>query len=57
MTDLKFQPMRHDHKAFLEKASKRRGFNEAYEALKFKYGLTHKLATAERKRRKDMIEY
>jgi len=33
MADLKFQPVRHDHKAYLEKASRRRGFNEAYEAL------------------------
>lgn len=34
MADPKFQPVRHDHKAFLDKATKRPGFNEAYEALK-----------------------
>lgn len=34
MADLRFQPVRHDHKAFLEKASKRPSFSEAYEALK-----------------------
>jgi hypothetical protein len=52
MADLKFQPVRHDHKAFLEKASERRGFSEAYDALKFKYGLAHKLMAADCKRRK-----
>jgi len=28
MADLKFQPVPHDHKAFLEKAAKRRGFGD-----------------------------
>ncbi|MFZ3040540.1 MAG: helix-turn-helix transcriptional regulator [Thiobacillus sp.] len=46
MADLKFQPMRHNHKAFLEKASARRGFNEAYEALEFEYTLTHEMFAA-----------
>ena len=27
MADLKFIPVRHDHKVFMEKASKRRGFD------------------------------
>lgn len=57
MANLKFQPVCHDHKVFLEKASKRRGFNEAFEALKFKYGLTHKFMAADRKRCKGTIEY
>lgn len=57
MADFKFQPVRHVHKAFLEKASRRRGFNEAYEALKLKYGLAHKLVAADHKRRNGLIEY
>lgn len=46
MTDLKFKPVRHDHKAFLEKASKRRGFDEAYAALEVEYALAHEMLTA-----------
>ena len=46
MTDLKFQPVHHDHKAFLEKASKRRGFSEAYEALEVEYALAHEMLAA-----------
>jgi len=46
MTDLKFQPVRHDHKAFLEKASKRRGFNEAYETLELEYALASEMLAA-----------
>lgn len=46
MTNLKFQSVRHDHKAFLEKASKRKGFGEAYEALEVEYSLAHEMLTA-----------
>jgi len=46
MADLKFQPVRHDHKAFIEKASKRRGFTEAYEALEVEYALAHEMLAA-----------
>ena len=46
MADLKFQPVRHDHKAFLEKASKRRGFAEAYEALELEYALASEMLAA-----------
>ena len=46
MADLKFQPVRHDHKAFLEKASKRRGFSEAYETLEVEYALAHEMLAA-----------
>ncbi len=46
MADLKFQPVRHDHKAFLEKASKRSGFSEAYEALEVEYALAHEMLAA-----------
>ena len=46
MADLKFQPVRHNHKAFLEKASKRSGFREAYEALEVEYALAHEMLAA-----------
>lgn len=46
MADLKFQPVRHDHKAFLEKASKRRGFSDAYEALEVEYALASEMLDA-----------
>ena len=46
MTDLKFRPVRHDHKVFLEKAAKRRGFGEAYKALEVEYALAHEMLTA-----------
>lgn len=46
MADLKFKPVRHDHKKFLEKASKRRGFTEAYEALEVEYSLAHEMLAA-----------
>ena len=46
MADPKFQAMHHDHKAFLEKASKRPGFNEAYEALEVEYALAHEMLAA-----------
>ncbi|MFA6313292.1 MAG: helix-turn-helix transcriptional regulator [Sterolibacterium sp.] len=46
MTDLKFKPMRHDHKDLLEKPSKRHGLREAYEALDVEYALAHEMLTA-----------
>lgn len=46
MADLKFKPVRHDHKQFLEQASKRRGFTEAYEALDVEYALAHEMLAA-----------
>lgn len=46
MADLKFQPVHHDHKAFLEKASKRHGFSEAYEGLEVEYALAHAMLAA-----------
>jgi len=46
MADLKFQAVPHDHKAFLEKAAKRRGFGEAYEALEVEYALAHEMLAA-----------
>jgi len=43
MADLKFQAGRHDRKAFLEKASKRQGFSEAYEALEVEYSIAEEI--------------
>jgi len=46
MADVKFQPVRHDHEEFLENASKRHGFSEAYEALDVEYALAHEMLAA-----------
>jgi DNA-binding XRE family transcriptional regulator len=46
MAELKFQSVRHDQNAFLEKAAKRRGFREAYEALAVEYTLAHEMLAA-----------
>ena len=46
MTDIKFKPVRHDHKAFVEKASKRKGFTEAYDALALEYQLANQMLKA-----------
>lgn len=41
-----FAPVLHDHKAFLEKASTRPGFDEAYEAREVEYALAHEMLAA-----------
>ncbi len=46
MTDIKFKSVRHDHKAFVEKASKRKGFIEAYDALALEYQLANQMLKA-----------
>ncbi len=46
MAELKYDPVRHDQKAFLEKASKRRGFRKAYDALEAEYALAHEMLSA-----------
>ena len=46
MAELKFKPVRHDHKAFLEKARKREGFDEAYDALEIEYALAREMLAA-----------
>ncbi|MBI5751463.1 MAG: helix-turn-helix transcriptional regulator [Hydrogenophilales bacterium] len=46
MAELKYDPVAHDQKAFLEKASKRRGFREAYDALEAEYALAHEMLAA-----------
>lgn len=37
MGELKYQPVDHDHAAFLAKATARKGFAEAYDALALEY--------------------
>jgi len=46
MAELKYQPVPHDQKAFLEKAMKRKGFKEAYEGLADEYALVRELLAA-----------
>ncbi len=46
MAELKYEPTRHDHAAFLKKARGRKGFTEAYEALALEYGVVSQLLKA-----------
>lgn len=46
MPDLKFNPVAHDHQKFLDKAQKREGFTEAYEALELEYLLASQMLKA-----------
>jgi len=46
MADLKFQPVSHDHTAFLEKAQQREGFTEAYDELEEEYTLVREMLAA-----------
>ena len=46
MAELKYQPAKHDHEAFLERARKRKGFSEAYDALEIEYQVADQLIKA-----------
>lgn len=46
MADLKYQPVAHDHTAFLEKARKREGFNKEYDNLDEEYALVREMLAA-----------
>ena len=46
MPNLKYVPVPHIQKAFLEKASKRRGFREAYDSLETEYALAREMLAA-----------
>ncbi len=46
MAKTKYEPVVHDHKAFLENASKRKGFTIAYNDLEEEYGLVREMLTA-----------
>ena len=46
MANLKHKPVPHDHKAFLRKAKKRRGFQAAYDALAVEYAIASQMLAA-----------
>ncbi|GFO56964.1 transcriptional regulator [Geomonas sp. Red276] len=46
MADLKYEPVPHDHKAFLEKANKREEFRNTYEGLEEEYALAKEMLAA-----------
>ena len=46
MANLKYQPVAHDHDAVIARASKRKGFAEAYEALEVEYQLANQMLKA-----------
>ena len=46
MADLKHQPGRHDHAAFLARARQRKGFADAYDALALEYALADQMLRA-----------
>jgi DNA-binding XRE family transcriptional regulator len=49
MADIKYDPVPHDHEAFLIKARKRRGFREAYDDLEEEYLLVREMLSARAK--------
>ena len=46
MAELKYEPVRHDHSAFLRKAREKSGFSEAYDALSLEYEVVNQLLKA-----------
>ena len=46
MAETKFQPVAHDHKAFLKKAGKRSGFQPAYASLAVEYAVANEMLAA-----------
>ena len=46
MADFRYQPVTHDHNAFLEKALKKDGFKKAYEELEEEYALAKEMLAA-----------
>ena len=46
MSELKYKPVVHDHKAFLAKARTRKGFSEAYDALALEYQVAGQMLKA-----------
>ena len=41
-----YTPVRHDHQAFLKKASQKPGFQEAYDALSLEYAIARQMLSA-----------
>src|SRR5256714_5887910 len=46
MDSIKYKPVPHDHEKFLARASKRKGFKEAYAALSLEYQLIGEMLKA-----------
>jgi len=46
MADIKYKPVRHDHKRFLANAGARKGFAEAYAALELEFELARQMLKA-----------
>ena len=46
MVNLKYEPVIHDHQAFLARASKRKGFAQAYDALELEYQIANQMLKA-----------
>ena len=46
MDPVKFEPVPHDHNKFMEKACKRKGFKEAYDALEEQYAIISEMIEA-----------
>jgi len=46
MAELKYEPVPHDHRAFLEKARARKGFTEAYQSLELEYHVAGQMLKA-----------
>lgn len=46
MAEIKYQPVPHNHAAFLKKARKRRGFGAAYKALAIEYAVASEMLAA-----------
>ena len=49
MSDVKYDPVPHDHEAFLNRARKRQGFREAYDDLEKEYILVREMLSARSK--------
>ena len=49
MAELNYQPVSHDHEAFLKNARKRQGFRKAYEDLEEEYTLIREMLAARSK--------
>ena len=49
MVELKYEPVPHNHKAFLKNAQKREGFSKAYNDLEGEYTLVREMLSARSK--------
>ena len=46
MPELKYEPVNHDHEEFLQRARRRKGFEDAYERLEGEYAVIRELIAA-----------